>query len=107
MNLSQKIADLKPYDFPFSHPNLAQNGRHFSHGNPHFLGMTSAPRLRPAADDGRGGTRGHQVPGLLKEWGGGSINRGTPIAGYFILWKIPNKQLMMTGGTPILGIHHV
>ena len=35
-----------------------------------------------------------------------SINGGTPIAGWFISWKIPLKW-MMTGGTPISGNLHI
>ena len=35
-----------------------------------------------------------------------SGNGGTPIAGWFISWKIPLKW-MMTGGTPISGNHHL
>ena len=35
-----------------------------------------------------------------------SINGGTPIAGWFLLGKILVKW-MMTGGTPILGNHHM
>ena len=32
---------------------------------------------------------------------------GTPIAGWFISWKIPIYRWMMTGGSPILGNHQI
>ena len=43
-------------------------------------------------------------PFMIYMWG--SRNGGTPIARWFISWKLPLKW-MMTGGTPILGNPHI
>ena len=73
-----------------------------------ILGRSGLTTLRPAAAPfhlARGEPQALHQPPILRGRCGGFPARhgGTPIAGWFMSWKIPIQKWMMTGGSPISG----